>query len=143
MAKYNGSKVARRTARTFAEGDYILELVEAKPDTSRGGFAEVVVVFAIRDSVVGYNNARVFEHLIFADKKDGAAEDAQSAFEVAINKLKDMGLDGDQVEGNTLKQARDSALELFTPKFRCQARLYEDLTTGRSNYSARRYMAIK
>ncbi len=141
MGKFAGSKVTLRPARVFG-GDYTLQLFSVKVDTSSGGFPEVVVQWKIVGSTKGYNNARVFEHLICAEKAQGASDEAQSAYEVTINKVHAMGLDVNKVDGNSAKQAAASVCELFTPALCVNARCYEDLSRGDSQYRVRTYLGL-
>lgn len=141
MSKFNASKVVRRQSRGFVEGDYNLEVVEAKAQANANtGTQEVVVQFKIVGSTVGYNNARVFEHLYFADKRN--SEEGQNAFEVSVNKMLDMGVEATTIDANTLKAAAAQAADLIVEGMITRARLYEDLTTGRSQYKVRRFITV-
>lgn len=141
MGKFNATKVTRRPRRGFVQGDYTLELVQAKQGVSSNGTIEVVVHMRIVGSEVGYNNARVFEHLYFNDAK---GNDDITAFDVTVNKLQDMGLDVSGIDGSTLKQVATQVEGLFPNDFRCIGRLYEEIAeNGNSNYRARFFTAIK
>lgn len=120
MSEFNANVVPVRPRRGFVEGDYTLELISIRAgQTSVAKHPQIAIEFALRTGA-GYENARVWEWLVFSPmteeitaRAEAAGREPKSGFAMVIDIMREMGLNVTTVQGDTAIAARDAAMLVF------------------------------